>query len=696
MSSASEIYSAVKAHYSAACSNRTFTGTYESGVAKAFGYTAEELASIPQDANLGLSCGNPLALAALREGETVVDLGSGAGLDCFLAAQKVGPTGKVIGVDMNDDMLAKADSNNKKRHGGHDNVRFLKSPITQIKALEDNIVDCIISNCVINLVPDEHKPHAFREMNRLLRPGGRVAISDILIKQGVTLPPHLKSDMALLVGCIAGASRVGDYDMFLRDAGFVDIMIVDKRKDLNVYNSSATDVDDGDAGRSCCETGGAPAQSSRSCCGVAPGGQDLKNVDLNAYAGSYSIYAEAYSSRYGPAASQEALPPPPKPAESLFPTEVPASLEKDLKHEPYSNPAHEEIAHPIQSDGSKTACSGIDDSASTGPSEGVETVGTQDLDLVLSVPDEAPSKHRHLEPSPYEHHFDTYSLVQQLATGGAYTPDQAITLMKAIRHMLALNLMVAKDSLVSKSDIENEAYLFRAACSELRTTLQATRHSEILKQRSQRAQLLHESDLLSQKMTQDLSSMREELKGMFNDRKLGLAEEKRRLDGKIQDLNYTITVLLNSEAKSNVEGLRWILTRRAALAISLSACMILAALNYSGMKTREREEAERKRNKAKDQAKERFKLVFNVPLSGLEACKTAIFAAGAGRYPGPGNYTECCFTTMGTGQFRPGDKANPHIGTVGNLEYVESAKVETLCVGEDVVRKAVEGLKAYV
>jgi hypothetical protein len=92
-------------------------------------------------------------------------------------------------------------------------------------------------------------------------------------------------------------------------------------------------------------------------------------------------------------------------------------------------------------------------------------------------------------------------------------------------------------------------------------------------------------------------------------------------------------------------------------------------------------------------ALQKFKLVFNVPLSGLEACKAAIFAAGAGRYPGPGNYTECCFTTLGTGQFRPGDKANPHIGTVGNLEYVESAKVETLCVGEDVVKKAVEALK---
>ncbi|RMZ91426.1 hypothetical protein DV736_g1349, partial [Chaetothyriales sp. CBS 134916] len=291
MSSASEIYSAVKAHYSATCSNRTSTGTYESSVAKAFGYTAEELASIPQDANLGLSCGNPLALAGLREGETVIDLGSGAGLDCFLAAQNVGPTGKVIGVDMNDDMLAKADSNNKKHHLGHNNVRFIKSPITQIKALEDDSVDCIISNCVVNLVPDEDKHQVFREMHRLLRPGGRVAISDTLIKQGMTLPAHLKSDMALLVGCIAGASPVGDYETFLRDAGFVDVIIVDNHYDLNVYNSSTADIEDRGVGRSCCGTSEALVQSSRSCCGVLLGGQDSKNADLNAYAGSYSIYA---------------------------------------------------------------------------------------------------------------------------------------------------------------------------------------------------------------------------------------------------------------------------------------------------------------------------------------------------------------------------------------------------------------------
>ncbi|RMZ83552.1 hypothetical protein DV738_g1142, partial [Chaetothyriales sp. CBS 135597] len=292
---------------------------------------------------------------------------------------------------------------------------------------------------------------------------------------------------------------------------------------------------------------------------------------------------EAYSSRYGPAASQEGLPPPLRPTDPLFSPEVLVSPERDHKHDPYSNPAHEEITHPIQSNGSKTAYSGSDENTSTdNATEKAETLSNNpELNLVLSVPEETQNRHPHLEPPPYEHHFDTYSLVQQLGTDSAYTPEQAITLMKAIRHMLDINLTVAKESLVSKSDIENEAYLFRAACSELRTTLQTTRHSEILKQRSQRAQILHECDLLSQKMTQDLASMREELKAMFNDRKLGLAEEKRILDGKIQDLNHKITVRLNSEAKSNVESLRWVLTRRAAIAIGLSACSLRPALCYN-------------------------------------------------------------------------------------------------------------------
>jgi Protein of unknown function (DUF1640) len=212
------------------------------------------------------------------------------------------------------------------------------------------------------------------------------------------------------------------------------------------------------------------------------------------------------------------------------------------------------------------------------PKETTETKEDQPvtpLDIVLKIipPSEVHGekhKHPHLVPSPYEHHFDTYSLVQDLAKGD-FTADQAVTIMKAVRLMLAVNLDIAKDGLVSKSDVENETYLFRAACSELRTSLQSSRHSEIQRQRTQRAHLHHEYDILNQRVTQDMLTLREELKAMFNDRKMSVQEEKQRLDSKISELNYEITVLLNSDSKSEVEGLRWILTRRAAMAIAISA-----------------------------------------------------------------------------------------------------------------------------
>lgn len=280
---------------------------------------------------------------------------------------------------------------------------------------------------------------------------------------------------------------------------------------------------------------------------------------------------ETYSSRYGPAATSN-LPPPEKPDELKFPQEVPEPVKKEHKEDPDSNPPHEDVEHRTMRRGGES-----DYTVKAEPVLDGEPLGNKELDMVLSIPSPSELKgtthrHPHLEASPYEHHFDTYSLVQQLATEKAYGSEQATTLMKAIRLMLAINLDVAKEGLVSKSDTENEAYLFRAACSELRTTLQTARHSEMLKQRSHRAQLQHESDLLNQKVTQDMTTMREELKGMFNDRKLGLEEQKRQIDSKIQGLNHKITILLNSEAKSEAEGLRWILTRRAATAIAVCAC----------------------------------------------------------------------------------------------------------------------------
>src|SRR6187401_2634944 len=177
-------------------------------VAEAFGYSPEELGSIPAEANMGLSCGNPTAFATLRPGEVVVDLGSGGGLDVFLAAAKVGPSGKAIGIDMTDEMLELARRNAAKGNQGQGftNVEFHKAAIDKLP-LPDASVDCVISNCVINLAPD--KPAVFREIARVLKPGGRLAVSDIALKK--PLPPELGQDLMAYVGCIAGAIAIDDY-----------------------------------------------------------------------------------------------------------------------------------------------------------------------------------------------------------------------------------------------------------------------------------------------------------------------------------------------------------------------------------------------------------------------------------------------------------------------------------------------------
>jgi arsenite methyltransferase len=182
------------------------------------GYTEEELAAVPDGANLGLGCGNPQAIAALKPGEVVVDLGSGAGFDCFLAARAVGPQGAVIGVDMTPEMVAKARENARK--AGHANVEFRLGEIEHLP-IADGVADVIISNCVINLAPD--KPAVYREAFRVLRPGGRLAVSDVVAT--AELPQEWLADMQLLSACIAGAARVDEVEGMLREAGFVDIDI---------------------------------------------------------------------------------------------------------------------------------------------------------------------------------------------------------------------------------------------------------------------------------------------------------------------------------------------------------------------------------------------------------------------------------------------------------------------------------------
>ena len=190
-------------------------------VSKNIGYTDEELGSTPEGANLGLGCGNPVALASLAEGETVLDFGSGAGFDCFLAANRVGKEGKVIGVDMTPEMIEKARENAQK--GNYQNVEFRLGEIENIPAA-DNSVSVVISNCVINLSPD--KSRVFQETFRVLKPGGRLMISDIVLLK--ELPEFIKDSIAAYVGCISGALMKDDYIEAVKKAGFREVRIVDE------------------------------------------------------------------------------------------------------------------------------------------------------------------------------------------------------------------------------------------------------------------------------------------------------------------------------------------------------------------------------------------------------------------------------------------------------------------------------------
>jgi arsenite methyltransferase len=185
------------------------------------GYTEDDLASAPEGANLGLGCGNPQAIAALKPGEVVIDLGAGAGFDCFLAARAVGPTGHVIGVDMTPEMVRKARENVAR--SDYETVEFRLGEIEHLP-VADGTGDVIISNCVINLSPD--KPAVCAEAFRVLKPGGRLAVSDVVAT--AELPPEWRADMRLLSSCIAGASTVAEVEEMLRGAGFVDIKVEPK------------------------------------------------------------------------------------------------------------------------------------------------------------------------------------------------------------------------------------------------------------------------------------------------------------------------------------------------------------------------------------------------------------------------------------------------------------------------------------
>ncbi len=274
-------------------------------VAESFGYSSAELAAIPAEANMGLSCGNPTALASLKPGEVVVDLGCGGGMDVFLAAAKVGPAGKAIGIDMTASMIDRARRNAEKGPQGqpYENVQFILATI-DATTLPAGSADCVISNCVINLAPD--KPAVLREIFRILRPGGRVAISDIALQN--PLPSELADNVSAYSACIAGAIMFETYHEHLLDAGFAHIRIINSGADLNAYSKVQ-----GAAG--CCVTDGSGPTAQQSadssslstrlnlvssgCCdsskGTKPLHADLAELlcryDLNDYAASVKIYA---------------------------------------------------------------------------------------------------------------------------------------------------------------------------------------------------------------------------------------------------------------------------------------------------------------------------------------------------------------------------------------------------------------------
>jgi arsenite methyltransferase len=284
-------------------------------IASAFGYSEDELNQLPPEANMGLSCGNPLALAGLREGEVVVDLGCGGGLDVFLAARKVGSSGRVIGIDMTAEMLERARVGQLKL--GLTNVEFHQSTIDRLP-LPDESVDCVISNCVINLVPD--KLAVFKEMFRVLKPTGRVALSDIALKQ--QLPTAVKQSLEAYVGCISGAILIDAYRHLIQQAGFASVVITDTGADLNAYAIASND--DG-----CCGGGSCGSPSIE----MADGGSDATNLQSSLHDGLASILHSFDANAFAASVRVHAMKQTITPSVNAIPTVVvlPISKETTMK-----------------------------------------------------------------------------------------------------------------------------------------------------------------------------------------------------------------------------------------------------------------------------------------------------------------------------------------------------------------------------
>lgn len=268
-----------------------------------------------------------------------------------------------------------------------------------------------------------------------------------------------------------------------------------------------------------------------------------------------------------------------EPAKENPPTTVPPNEIPERPSE--SSLSQEAIPRPKVPDAAESS----PPSPAPNPPRAAESKPSETVLHMPSPAEEEKKKPPHLQAPPYVHHFNTYSLVKDLETSG-FSQDQAVTIMKAVRGILTINMELARDGLVSKSNVENETYLFRAACSELRTEISNNRKGETEKLHTERNQLQHEVDILNQRLAQESLALKDELKGMFDDRKMAVRMEQRSMESKIQELNYKITVALNSDARSEIEGLRWVLTRRAAIAIAISAVMILSTLRYNSYMTK--------------------------------------------------------------------------------------------------------------
>ncbi|CAN9338356.1 unnamed protein product [Alternaria alternata] len=301
-------------------------------------------------------------------------------------------------------------------------------------------------------------------------------------------------------------------------------------------------------------------------------------------------YGKAYE-HTAPALEQE---PPKEPQQK-----DPATAEK-----PPQDPVHEQeeveedapTATTSPSTPSKTSATEETEPPKTPVPDPPKTGDPKPLDSVLHIPtaaEEESHKAPHLKTPPYVHHFDTYGLVRKLSQS-SYTPEQSITIMKAVRQTLLDNMALAREGLVSKSNVENDTYLFRAACSELKTEIGNARKGEMERMRTERGQLQHEVDILGQRLGQETGGLRDELKGLFDDRKMAVRQEQRHMETKIQELNYKITVALNSDARSEVEGLRWVLTRRAAITVGVSAFMLFVALRYTSYVQHQLQEEKRR------------------------------------------------------------------------------------------------------